>query len=264
MKYDLNMDALENIKERIAGYYTGWGFDDGRAHSADARRFYAPDLDLVLYDTQPPVAGFSDTESLHRGVADRAAAAGIRSVIFAPALDQVQARAINNVVWTITPYRVTAVLPDGTNLSLMPTQTHVWERRDGDWLIVHEQTAPQAGYGDLAPTGETVVSLPGSSDSEAEEWVDRWLAAGGNRTDPAVRRVGLGVPPEGISVQRRGAVRSWRRPGVAWLTYLVGIDASNRTAIGRDSLVVATDAAGWQVLHTHRSVPFVVASGGKR
>jgi ketosteroid isomerase-like protein len=262
MKYDLNVDALETIKERIAGYYAGWGFEDGRAHSADARRFYAPDLDLVLYDTQPPVVGFTDTESLHRGVADRAAAAGIRSVIHTPALDQVQALAINNVAWTITPYRVTAVLPDGASLSLAPTQTHVWERREGAWLIVHEQTAPQADYGDLAPTGETVESLPGRSDSEAEEWVDHWLAAVGKRTAPAVRRVGLGVPPAGISVQRRGAVRNWRRPGVAWLSYLVGIDASSGTAIGRDSLVVATDGPDWQVVHTHRSVPFVVASRG--
>jgi ketosteroid isomerase-like protein len=260
MKYNLNVDVLETIKERIAGYYAGWGFEDGRTHSADARRFYAPDLDLVLYDTQPPVVGFTDTESLHRGVADRAAAAGIRSVIHTPALDQVQALAINNVAWTITPYRVTAVLPDGASLSLAPTQTHIWERRDGAWLIVHEQTAPQADYGDLAPTGETVDSLPGRSDSEAEEWVDRWLAAGGNRTEPSVRRVGLGVPPAGISVQRRGAVRNWRRPGVAWLSYLVGIDTSSGTAIGRDSVVVATDGPDWQVVHTHRSVPFVAVS----
>jgi ketosteroid isomerase-like protein len=260
MSDQLHGPDLEDLRQRLAGYYAGWGFEEGRAGSADARRFYAPERDLVLYDTQPPVEGFDTVEALHRGVADRAGGAGITSVRFAPDLDRIEAWSRGDIAWTLTPYRVTAHFPDGRTVSVTPTQTHVWERRDDGWRIVHEHTAPPSQYSALTPTGETVASLPGPRDAQADGFVDTWLAEEHGEVAGAVRRVGLGTPPASVDIARRGIVRMWWRNDAAWATYLVTIVVGGRMIIGRDTLIADRNGEDWRILLAHRSVPFMAAA----
>lgn len=264
---ELRGEELEEFRPLIEGYFAGWSYEAGAVESGDARRFYATDPDLIFYDTQPPVEGFLGVDGLHEGVQGRAGGGGVKRVLLAPVPGAWRAWRRGDLAWTLTPYHITATTTDGHTAEFDSRETHVWEKRDGGWLDVHEHTAPPlpGGWTGAPSQPANVESLPGPSDPEFERFADdlfaAWNESAGSAPDKAdaPARFYAGEPatvivepgsrqPLGgwtalrdaraalyrslrnMSLSRRGGVRAWRRGDLAWITFL--FDASVETHEG--------------------------------
>lgn len=254
---ELKGKELEGFGPLIEGYFAGWSYEEGAVESGDARRFYATDPGLIFYDTQPPVEGFLGVDGLHEGVQGRAGGGGVKRVLLAPIPGAWRAWRLGDVAWTLTPYHITATTEGGHTAEFGSRETHVWEKRDGAWLDVHEHTAPPlSGSWTGAPSQTAGVGgLPGPSEPEFERFVDDLFAAWAESAtlDPEKAEAPARFYSEGpetvivepgsektldgwsafkdaraalyrslrsMRLSRRGGVRAWRRGELAWITFL--------------------------------------------
>ncbi len=101
--------------------------------------FYAKDPGLAFYDIAPrKYDGFAAYE---KGVA--AADKGLKSAAFHLGDDAVVHRS-GNIAWTTALVDAEAVTPDGTVTKLPLRWTTIWEKRGGDWVIVHDHASMPA------------------------------------------------------------------------------------------------------------------------
>ncbi len=103
---------------------------------ARAAVFYAKDSALVFYDMAPrQYVGFA---AYQKGVAE--GDKGLKSVTFHLGDDAVVHRS-GDVAWSTALVDADVVAADGTLTKLPLRWTTIWEKRGGNWVIVHDHAA---------------------------------------------------------------------------------------------------------------------------
>lgn len=129
---NINQQIPENIefKKLIDSSYAAWNIHDPKALS----KFYAKDADLIFYDALPlQYTGWENYET------------GIQKHLFdnmtkfhLTANDDVRTTRKGDIAWTTFTWHLSAKLNNGTPIETDGRQTDIWEKRAGNWLIVHE------------------------------------------------------------------------------------------------------------------------------
>ena len=111
-----------------------WSSDVGRPDYARLADFYAPDPDVVIYDTLAPLAGFRGFEQMREAIYPGLATIDVQRT------GPVEAKGLadNRVVVTSYPFRLAYGFADGRRYELEARISEVWERRPGGYRIVHE------------------------------------------------------------------------------------------------------------------------------
>ena len=110
-----------------------WSSDVGRPDYARLADFYAPDPDVVIYDTLAPLAGFRGFEQMREAIYPGLATIDVQRT------GPVEAKGLadNRVVVTSYPFRLSYGFADGRRYELEARISEVWERRPGGYRIVH-------------------------------------------------------------------------------------------------------------------------------
>jgi ketosteroid isomerase-like protein len=111
-----------------------WSSDVGRPDYARLADFYAPDPDVVIYDSLAPLAGFRGFEQMREAIYPGLATIDVQRT------GPVEAKGLaeGRVVVTSYPFRLAYGFADGRRYELEARISEVWERRPGGYRIVHE------------------------------------------------------------------------------------------------------------------------------
>ncbi len=110
-------------------YYAAWS----SLNPDNAAPLYAKDADLVFYDIAPlKYNGWSEYD---KGV--RSVFSGFESLKLTPNNDLKVTRH-GNIAWTTATVHLSAKQKGGSPMELECRHTAIWEKRGGQWLIVHE------------------------------------------------------------------------------------------------------------------------------
>ena len=120
------------FKELIQHYWQAWSTLDPEK----AAPMYAKDADAVFFDVAPlKYKGWTEYKA---GVVKVFATAA--SASFA-ANDDLKVTRRGNVAWTSSTFHGTITQKDGKSMQLAGRHTAVWEKRGGNWIIVHEHVS---------------------------------------------------------------------------------------------------------------------------
>lgn len=132
-------DRVE-ARRLIDSVYAAWNTLDADAPA----RFYAKDEDLVFFDPQPPREGYRGWPAFREEI-QRNVTGQLRSIDMRVDGDLYQVGRRGDVAWAAFPFRLVAVTNAGARQEIVGRHTIVWERRGGEWLIVHEHpSVPQS------------------------------------------------------------------------------------------------------------------------
>lgn len=118
---------------------------DERKRAARLRtlaHFYAPDADIVIYDTLPPLEGFRGFDDLRSEIYDGLERINVRRT--GPVVAKLLAE--GSVVAAAYLFHLSYGFSDGRAYEIDARISEVWERRDGKYAIVQEH--PSTVYGD--------------------------------------------------------------------------------------------------------------------
>jgi ketosteroid isomerase-like protein len=123
--------ADAEFKKIIEEYYAAWS----QLNTDTPAKYYAKDADLVFYDIAP--MKYNGWKEYHDGVQkyffDTATSARL-----VPNMNDLKVTRRGDVAWTTLTFRLTSTLKAGGTTELDARHTAIWERRGGQWLIVHE------------------------------------------------------------------------------------------------------------------------------
>jgi len=120
------------FQAKIKTYYDDWN----TLNLDKAGVYYAKDADLVFYDITP--LKYTGWEAYKAGV--KKLLAPYNRFRLLPQNDLKISRR-GKIVWTTIGCHFSGVLKDGTKAELEGRHTAIWEKRKGDWLIVHEHVS---------------------------------------------------------------------------------------------------------------------------
>ena len=122
------------FRKLIEEYYAAWS----QLNTDTPAKYYAKDADLVFYDIAP--MKYNGWKEYHDGVQkyffDTATSAKLT-----PNMDDLKVTRRGDVAWTTLTFRLTSTLKAGGTTELNARHTAIWERRGGQWLIVHEHVS---------------------------------------------------------------------------------------------------------------------------
>jgi ketosteroid isomerase-like protein len=125
-------------KKLVKRYYAAWN----TLNLKNAAAFYAKDARLVFFDVLP--LQYRGWAQYRKGV-QSAFLKNISSGKLTPNNDLKITRR-GGVAWMTLTFRLSFTLQKGGSVELDCRHTAVWERRNRDWLIVHEHiSVPLAG-----------------------------------------------------------------------------------------------------------------------
>jgi len=111
-----------------------WSSNRGSPDYDCLANFYAPDDDVIIYDTLPPLQGFLGFKQLRNEIYP-----GLEHIAVKRTGDVVaRAMAAGHVVVTCYPFHLQYAFVDGRTMSIDARITEVWERRSDGYRIVHE------------------------------------------------------------------------------------------------------------------------------
>jgi ketosteroid isomerase-like protein len=123
----------DDFNELVKRYYSAWN----TLNPDKVSSMYAKDADLIFFDIAPLKYGnwqeYSD--SFKKSVAP-----GFTSLSLTPNNDVKTVRRSNMALTTLT-FHLSAKQKDGTALEFDCRHTIVWEKRGGEWLIIHEHVS---------------------------------------------------------------------------------------------------------------------------
>jgi ketosteroid isomerase-like protein len=120
--------------ERADAFCRAWSSEEGHPDYGALSKFYAPDTDVVIYDTLPPLGGFRGFEQMRHTIYPGLALIRVRRT--GPLT--VKSLCEGNVVVTNYQFHLKYGFSDGTGYDIDARISEVWERRDGAYVIVHE------------------------------------------------------------------------------------------------------------------------------
>lgn len=122
---------VDDINALVQGYYAAWN----TLNPDNPAKFYAKDADLVFFDIAPLkyAGGWAEySENFKKNVAP-----GFLSLTLTPGNDIKVTRKADIALATLT-FHLTAKQKDGQSLEFDGRHTLVFEKRGGQWLIIHE------------------------------------------------------------------------------------------------------------------------------
>lgn len=126
------------FKKMIDEYYTAWS----TLNPDNAAKYYAKDADIVFYDVAP--LKYNSWSEYKAGVI-KAFTETMSSGKLTPN-DDLQVTRRGNIVWTTVTFHLSAKPKTGGAMEVDCRHTAIWEKRGGQWLIVHEHvSAPLPG-----------------------------------------------------------------------------------------------------------------------
>jgi ketosteroid isomerase-like protein len=134
--------------ERADRFCKAWSSAVGRPDFETLSKLYAPDTDIVIFDTLPPIHGFRGFEQMRQSIYPDVTGIEVRRT---GPID-LKRLANGGVVVTSYPFHLSYSFSDGTGHEIAARISEVWEKRADGYVIVHEH--PSTVYV-LAPTGKT-------------------------------------------------------------------------------------------------------------
>jgi uncharacterized protein (TIGR02246 family) len=126
--------ASDDFNDLIKRYYAAWN----TLNPDNASFLYAQDADLVFFDIAP--LKYSAGWREYRDNFKKNVAPGFSSLTLTPNHDVKITRRGNMALTTLT-FHLSAKQKDGTALEFDARHTIVWEKRGGQWLIIHEHVS---------------------------------------------------------------------------------------------------------------------------
>ncbi len=124
----------DDFKDLIKRYYLAWN----TLNPDNASFLYAQDADLVFFDIAP--LKYSGGWPEYRDNFKKNMAPGFSSLTLTPNND-VKIKRSGNMALTTLTFHLSAKQKDGTALEFDGRHTIVWEKRSGQWLIIHEHVS---------------------------------------------------------------------------------------------------------------------------
>jgi ketosteroid isomerase-like protein len=124
----------DDFNDLIKRYYAAWN----TLNPDNASFLYAKDADLVFFDIAPLKysGGWKEySDSFKKNVGP-----GFASLVLTPNND-VKIKRSGNLALTTLTFHLSAKQKDGTALEFDGRHTIVWEKRGGEWLIIHEHVS---------------------------------------------------------------------------------------------------------------------------
>ena len=121
----------DDFNDLIKRYYSAWS----TLNPDNVSSMYARDADLVFFDIAP--LKYSGGWQEYRENFKKNVAPGFSSLTLTPNND-VKITRRGNVALTTLTFHLSAKQKDGTPLEFDGRHTIVWEKRGGQWLIIHE------------------------------------------------------------------------------------------------------------------------------
>ena len=121
----------DDFNDLIKRYYAAWN----TMNPDNASFLYAQDADLVFFDIAP--LKYTGGWQEYRDNFKKNVAPAFSSLTLKPNSDVKVTRRGNMALTTLT-FRLSAKQKDGTALDFDARHTIVWEKRGGQWLIIHE------------------------------------------------------------------------------------------------------------------------------
>ena len=124
----------DDFNDLIKRYYAAWN----TLNPDNASFLYAQDADLIFFDIAP--LKYSGGWPEYRENFKKNVAPGFSSLTLTPNNDVKITRSGNMALTTLT-FHLSAKQKAGTPLEFDARHTIVWEKRGGQWLIIHEHVS---------------------------------------------------------------------------------------------------------------------------
>ncbi len=127
----------DTIRARTLDWVASWRTSPEAPFDLDAvSHIYAKDETFSSFDFGRPASGFSSwapAEAYYRKFMT------VPKIWRLDAKDDMRVQARGNVAWSTVSLHASGEMPDGTPIELPEARvTLIFEKRNGDWLIVHE------------------------------------------------------------------------------------------------------------------------------
>ncbi|MGL5877510.1 MAG: YybH family protein, partial [Xenococcaceae cyanobacterium] len=138
---DKNPAFVEELRQFMLKNYAAWTNTNAQPDYETLRQFYeeAGD-DLVMYDPQPPLEGYTGWANIERHIQE-IVFAGLKSLTL-KMNDDFRAWHQGDVAWSTFTANVAVITKNGQSSNLDYRQSNVWVRHNGRWIIVHENASP--------------------------------------------------------------------------------------------------------------------------
>ncbi len=141
--FETNTDCTNKLRSLTQQTYTAWSTRTGTPDYKTLSRLYTQGSELVMYDPQPPLEGYTGWNNVRQGL-QRNVFNNVSSLQLTMNKD-FRAWCRGDVAWTTFTNIVAAVPKNGQPSNTTTRQSNVWERQNGCWVIVHEHaSAPLA------------------------------------------------------------------------------------------------------------------------
>ena len=120
-----------DFNDLIKRYYAAWN----TLNPDNVAFLYAKDADLVFFDVAP--LKYSGGWQEYSDSFKKSVGPGFSSLTLTPSND-VKIKRSGNLALTTLTFHLSAKEKDGTALEFDGRHTIVWEKRGGQWLIIHE------------------------------------------------------------------------------------------------------------------------------
>jgi ketosteroid isomerase-like protein len=124
----------DDFNDLIKRYYSAWN----TLNPDNASFLYAQDANLVFFDIAP--LKYSGGWPEYRDNFKKNLAPGFSSLTLTPHND-VKIKRSGNLALTTLTFHLSAKQKDGTAMEFDGRHTIVWEKRRGQWLIIHEHVS---------------------------------------------------------------------------------------------------------------------------
>lgn len=138
--------TVADFQKRIDEYGRRWTMTDGAIDLTKLDEFYAPDEGVVIYDFAPP--GVSTSWAAHRKGLERELFSKLRVNRFVPRQDVTVRLVGDKAAVTTFTFDYENQEKGGKKFKITGRQSNVWERRGGNWVIVHEHGSPVPQFAD--------------------------------------------------------------------------------------------------------------------
>lgn len=131
-----NEAEYAKFKPLIESYYAAWSPGTEKLNIEVPAQFYAKDDNLLFWDIFPPLEGYVGWEdykvNIQKNPYDNL------SFFKVTAHDDLRVMRRGDIAWTTVTFHASGKLKEGKTFEVDARQTFIWERRNGQWLIVHE------------------------------------------------------------------------------------------------------------------------------
>lgn len=128
----------EDIRTRFEAFDRAWE----RRDMAFVRDYYAHDPDMLLFFERRQLLGWPRVETLYENMFDHASRGQVESTT-----SNFQVKTIGSLGYVAANFHLKITEPSGEVTADVGRQTVIFERRDGQWVVVHRHTSFQAPPG---------------------------------------------------------------------------------------------------------------------